>query len=45
MFGTDVRIRRSRGNRGRIEIPFFGAEDFERIFELMAGQSATDVIS
>lgn len=45
VFGTDVRIRRGRGNRGRIEIPFFGAEDFERIFELMAGQSATDVVS
>jgi ParB family chromosome partitioning protein len=45
VFGTEVRIRRSRGNRGRIEIPFFGAEDFERVFELMAGQSATDVIS
>jgi ParB family chromosome partitioning protein len=45
VFGTDVRIRRSRGHRGRIEIPFFSAEDFERIFELMAGQSATDVVS
>jgi ParB family chromosome partitioning protein len=45
LFGTDVRIRRSRGHRGRIEIPFFSAEDFERIFELMAGQSATDVVS
>lgn len=45
VFGTDVRIRRSRGNRGRVEIPFFSAEDFERIFELMAGQSATDVVS
>ncbi|HEX6309254.1 MAG TPA: ParB/RepB/Spo0J family partition protein [Longimicrobiales bacterium] len=45
VFGTDVRIRRSRGNRGRIEVPFFSAEDFERIFELMAGQSATDVVS
>jgi ParB family transcriptional regulator, chromosome partitioning protein len=44
-FGTDARIRRSRGNRGRIEIPFFGAEDFERIFELLTGQSATDVVS
>src|SRR5690606_5552 len=39
VLGTEVRIRRSRGNRGRIEIPFFGAEDFERIFELIAGQS------
>lgn len=45
IYGTDVRIRRGRGNRGRVEIPFFGAEDFERIFELMAGQSATDVVS
>lgn len=45
VFGTDVRIRRSRGNRGRVEVPFFSAEDFERIFELMAGQSATDVVS
>jgi ParB family transcriptional regulator, chromosome partitioning protein len=44
-FGTDARIRHSRGNRGRIEIPFLGAEDFERIFELLTGQSATDVVS
>ncbi|MEX0907823.1 MAG: ParB/RepB/Spo0J family partition protein [Gemmatimonadota bacterium] len=43
--GTEVRIRRSRGNRGRIEIPFFSAEDFERLFEILAGQSATDVVS
>jgi ParB family chromosome partitioning protein len=45
ILGTDARIRRSRGSRGRIEIPFFSAEDFERIFELIAGQSATDVVS
>ena len=45
VLGTEVRIRRSRGHRGRIEIPFFSAEDFERIFELIAGQSATDVVS
>jgi ParB family chromosome partitioning protein len=45
ILGTDARIRRSRGHRGRIEIPFFSAEDFERIFELIAGQSATDVVS
>jgi ParB family transcriptional regulator, chromosome partitioning protein len=43
--GTDVRIRKGRGHRGRIEIPYFGAEDFERIFELITGQSATDVVS
>jgi ParB family transcriptional regulator, chromosome partitioning protein len=45
LFGTEVRIRNSRGSRGRIEIPFFGAEDFERIFELLAGESASDVVS
>jgi hypothetical protein len=45
VLGTEVRIRSGRGMRGRIEIPFFGAEDFERIFELLAGQSATDVVS
>lgn len=45
VFGTDVRIRRGRGNRGRVEIPFYGLEDFERIFEILAGQSATDVVS
>lgn len=45
VLGTEVRIRSARSMRGRIEIPFFGAEDFERIFELLAGQSATDVVS
>ncbi|HSJ13887.1 MAG TPA: ParB/RepB/Spo0J family partition protein [Longimicrobiales bacterium] len=45
VLGTEVRIHAGRAMRGRIEIPFFGAEDFERIFELLAGQSATDVVS
>jgi ParB family transcriptional regulator, chromosome partitioning protein len=45
VFGTDVKIRQARGRKGRIEIPFYGADDFERIFELLAGQSATDVVS
>lgn len=43
--GTEVRIRTSRRNRGRIEIPFLDAEDFERLFELIAGSSAADVVS
>lgn len=43
--GTEVRIRRSRGARGRIEIPFFNHDDFERIFELLSGQPASDVVS
>jgi ParB family transcriptional regulator, chromosome partitioning protein len=45
VLGTDVRIRQGRGSKGRIEIPFYGAEDFERIFELLSGESATDVVS
>jgi ParB family transcriptional regulator, chromosome partitioning protein len=45
VFGTDVKIRQARGRKGRIEIPFYGADDFERIFEMLAGQSATDVVS
>ena len=45
VFGAEVKIRRGRGNRGRIEIPFLGADDFERIFQMLAGQSATDVVS
>lgn len=45
LFGTAVRIRRSRRNKGRIEIPFYSLEDFERIFEELTGVSATDVVS
>lgn len=45
IYGTPVRIRLSRGERGRIEIPFFDAEDFERVYELMTGESATELIS
>jgi len=43
--GTDVRIRRGRGMKGKLEIPFYGAEDFERLFEILAGRSALDVVS
>jgi ParB family chromosome partitioning protein len=43
--GTDVRIRKGRGSRGRIEVPFYDADDFERVFELLAHRSATEVVS
>ncbi|HEU5210929.1 MAG TPA: ParB/RepB/Spo0J family partition protein [Longimicrobiales bacterium] len=43
--GTDVRIKRGRGMKGKLEIPFYGAEDFERLFEILAGRSALDVVS
>jgi ParB family transcriptional regulator, chromosome partitioning protein len=45
VFGTEVRLRRGRGDRGRVEIPFYGAGDFERIFEMLTGRQASDVVS
>jgi ParB family transcriptional regulator, chromosome partitioning protein len=45
VLGTSVRIRRGRGTRGRIEIPFFSADDFDRVFEIIARRAATDVVS
>jgi ParB family chromosome partitioning protein len=44
VFGAEVRIR-SQGLKGRIEIPFSGAEDFERVFELLTGRPTTQIIS
>ncbi len=44
--GTQVRIRQGKGGaRGRIEVAFYDAEDFERVFELLAGKPAVDVVS
>lgn len=43
--GTAARIRRGRGSKGKIEIPFYSAEDFERIYELLVGSPATDAVS
>jgi ParB family chromosome partitioning protein len=43
--GTAVRIRHARGGRGRIEIPFYNADDFERVYELLVGQPLTEVVS
>jgi hypothetical protein len=36
-FGTQVRIHLHGGKRGRIEIPFFGADDFDRVLEMLLG--------
>jgi ParB family transcriptional regulator, chromosome partitioning protein len=43
-FGTAVKIKRARGGKGTIEVPFYGAEDFERIYELLTGTPAGDVV-
>ncbi|HEX6261087.1 MAG TPA: ParB/RepB/Spo0J family partition protein [Woeseiaceae bacterium] len=45
VFGTAAKIRKSRGNRGKVEVPFYGNEDFERIFEIMTGRPASDIVS
>src|SRR5690606_4302822 len=43
--GTAVKIHRTRGSKGRIEIPFYNAEDFERIYEILVGRSAAEAVS
>jgi ParB family transcriptional regulator, chromosome partitioning protein len=45
ILGTPVKLKTGRGQSGRIEIPFYGAEDFERVFELVTGKTAADVVS
>lgn len=42
--GTAVKIRRGRGMKGRIEIPFYSAEDFERIYEQIVGTATTETV-
>jgi ParB family chromosome partitioning protein len=37
MFGTQVRIRVQQAQSGRIEIPFFNADDFQRVTDLLLG--------
>jgi ParB family chromosome partitioning protein len=38
--GTAAKIRVSAGERGRIEIPFYNTDDFERVMELLLGAEA-----
>jgi ParB family chromosome partitioning protein len=44
VFGTRVALKKTRKGRGVIEIPFLGTEDFERIFVLLTGKEATEVV-
>lgn len=41
---TRVEIREKKGDKGSIEISYHGAEDFERLFELVTGTSVDDVV-
>ena len=38
--GTAARIRVVKGESGRIEIPFYNADDFDRVIELLIGAEA-----
>jgi ParB family chromosome partitioning protein len=44
VLGTRVSLRRARKGKGVIEIPFLGTEDFERIFALITGREASEVV-
>ncbi|MBW3534066.1 MAG: ParB/RepB/Spo0J family partition protein [Gemmatimonadetes bacterium] len=41
---TRVTIKGASGGKGVIEVPFHGTEDFERIFALLAGREASEVL-
>jgi len=41
---TRVRLRGLNKGRGSIEIPFHSAEEFERLFALIVGREASDVV-
>lgn len=41
---TRVVIKRSRKGKGVVEITFHGPEDFERLFELVTGREASEVV-
>jgi ParB family transcriptional regulator, chromosome partitioning protein len=40
LLGTAVRIHVGKGQAGRVEIPFYGSDDFERVVELLLGAEA-----
>jgi hypothetical protein len=42
---TRVKIRAGKKGTGVIEVPFHGSEDFERLFVLLAGREASDIVS
>jgi ParB family chromosome partitioning protein len=42
--GTRVVLKRARKGKGVIEVPFLGTEDFERVFALLTGREASEVV-
>ena len=43
--GTRAMGRIGKSGKGVIEIPFHSSEDFERLFQLIVGREASDVVS
>jgi ParB family chromosome partitioning protein len=41
-FGTDVRIAQSGKERGEVRIPFYSADDFDRLLELMGARGSLE---
>ena len=44
VLATRVRIRTANKKEGVIEVPFHDPEDFERLFALMAGREASEIV-
>ena len=44
VMGTRVRIRTTNKKDGVIEVPFHNPEDFERLFALLAGREASEIV-
>lgn len=42
--GTRVVLKQQKKGRGVVEIPFLSAEDFERVFLLLTGKEASEVV-
>ena len=43
--GTRATVRIGKDGKGVIEIPYHSSEDFERLFQLIVGREASDVVS
>lgn len=43
LMGTAVRIQVGRDRKGKIEIPFYDADDFDRVVELLLGEEALEI--
>ncbi|HSR42736.1 MAG TPA: ParB/RepB/Spo0J family partition protein, partial [Longimicrobiales bacterium] len=44
VLATRVRVRTGTGEKGTIEIPYHSSEDLERLFALLAGREASEVV-